>query len=157
MPNWCLNNVTISSHVPEKMKRIRAILESDAGLFQSLVPNPSGDWEYSWSVENWGTKWDVLPKEINVIQNDDETIIIEFDTAWAPPIGVFEKLEQEGYLVYAMYNEPGIEFCGIYEGGENNCLDYGDMTLEDLEEQLDLDLEQCFGIIEYKRDIAEDE
>ena len=53
MPNWCNNNLTVSSDDSELIESFKKAIDSD-GLFQYLKPNPTGDWSYSWSVENWG-------------------------------------------------------------------------------------------------------
>ena len=42
------------------------------------------DW-YSWSIANWGTKW-------NAIEPTIQDNIIEFDTAWSSPLPIIEKL-----------------------------------------------------------------
>ena len=75
---------------------------------------------YDWQVEMWGTKWDVGDKN-----NDcgyvvgDTAIVLSFDSAWSPPIGFYEKMEELGFSVDAMYYEPGMAFCGHYVDGED--------------------------------------
>ncbi len=45
---------------------------------------------YSWSIENWGTKWNAYSFE--VIEEGDDRFEFRFDTAWAPPEPVFAAL-----------------------------------------------------------------
>lgn len=47
------------------------------------------DW-YNWRVSNWGTKWtgDVA----NTEHFHDNLLIVTYDTAWAPPTGIFTTL-----------------------------------------------------------------
>ena len=52
-----------------------------------------------------GSKWDVDGDGINVVQLDDDRIIIEFDTAWGPPIEFYKHLESLGFDVVGMYYE----------------------------------------------------
>jgi hypothetical protein len=49
------------------------------------------DW-YHWSVHHWGTKWNACHPEI--IEGDAAAgyVEIRFDTAWGPPMPVFQKL-----------------------------------------------------------------
>lgn len=47
---------------------------------------------YSWSLANWGTKWNAYSCEI--IGEDDERLDFRFDTAWSPPEPVFEALAE---------------------------------------------------------------
>ena len=44
-----------------------------------------------WSYANWGTKWDVTDPTIIKKGNQIE---IEFDTAWSPPIPIFEYISE---------------------------------------------------------------
>lgn len=53
----------------------------------------TGDTEfnwYNWNNRNWHTKWDACNPEIDI--NSDTNIQIRFDTAWSPPMPVFEKM-----------------------------------------------------------------
>ena len=156
VPNWCSNNLEIRSDDPELIKKFNLALDSD-GLFQSLCPNPSGEWDYGWSVDNWGVKWDVRGEEIQVVQVDEDRIIICFDTAWGPPITLYEHLEQEGYEVVGMYYEPGMAFCGIYSNGFDDYYEYTGMTSEEVKATIPDDLDNCFGISEYIEDRENDE
>ena len=67
---------------------------------------------YDWSVTNWGTKWDLCEPVLSV--NDNGSITISCETAWAPPIDAFDAMVQMGFDILAYYYEPGMQFAGIY-------------------------------------------
>ena len=48
------------------------------------------DW-YSWSIENWGTKWDACDVDV---EEDEDEVRIFFTTAWDYPQPIFDKLIQ---------------------------------------------------------------
>ena len=55
MPNWCQNIANITHEDLEKLDAIvEELKKEDPELFNSLVPNPAGEWQYDWSVANWG-------------------------------------------------------------------------------------------------------
>lgn len=68
------------------------------------------DW-YSWSNANWGTKWNAYDQLI------EDGNVIKFDTAWASPYPVMEKLAQ-------MF--PNLHFCVEYADEDlgSNCGTY---------------------------------
>ena len=144
--------MTINSDNPELIKKFNLALNSD-GLFQALRPNPSGEWDYGWSVENWGVKWDVSGDDIQVVQVDEDRIIICFDTAWGPPIALYEYLEEQGYDVVGMYYEPGMAFCGIYNNGFDEYYEYGGMTADEIRKSIPDELDECFMIADYVEDL----
>ena len=43
------------------------------------------DW-YSWSLANWGTKWNIEPEDVTVEASIDCFAVVEFDTAWSSPL-----------------------------------------------------------------------
>ena len=132
MPNWCYNSVTISNEDTTKIDGLVAELEKeDAEIFQYLRPNPAAEWDYGWSVENWGTKWDTNVQDWT--REDDTTIVMHFDTAWAPPITLFDFLVEQGWSIRAMYHEPGMGFAGCYEDGNDDCYEYDYTNREDVE------------------------
>ena len=49
----------------------------------------------------------------------DTAIVLSFDSAWSPPIGFYEKMEELGFSVDAKYYEPGMAFCGHSYDGED--------------------------------------
>jgi hypothetical protein len=73
---------------------------------------------YDWCIAEWGTKWDIgLPEGFEEVEIEHESITINFESAWAPPIRAYEKLEAMGFVITASYYEPGCEFCGEYKDG----------------------------------------
>ena len=145
MPNWCLNNLTVSHTDKTAMDRFVEAYNKGKTCSE-FVPEPVFDennefsdngW-YGWRVNNWGTKWDIGYDEGTEMEgrhgqkvvdwNNGQSIEVTctFDSAWAPPIGLYEKLVELGYDVHATYFEPGCGFCGIYHNGEDNCIEYQD-------------------------------
>lgn len=148
MPNWCNNSISISG---PKLK-IKAIWEraqeEDGGLLSAMVPQPEnlfqGDlgeaerakceeqgipnW-YDWNVSNWGTKWDIpVPGEgLEYSEHDNGTASIDgwFESAWAPPITAYNTFLEanEDCSITASYEEPGMDFAGIYEDGNDEYLE----------------------------------
>jgi len=47
---------------------------------------------YDWSIANWGTKWNACRAELAEDCASEGYIEIRFDTAWAVPMPVFEKM-----------------------------------------------------------------
>jgi hypothetical protein len=156
MPNWNRNNLEVSSSNTSLIAQFKQAIDSN-GLFQAFKPNPSGEWSYGWSVENWGVKWDVSGDDINVVQYDEDRVLIEFDTAWGPPIEFYRHLEELGFEVYAMYDEPGMCFCGIYNNGNDDFYEYSDLTSEEVKATIPDEVDECFMISETVKDREQDE
>ena len=72
------------------------------------------DW-YFWCVANWGTKWDIDGEKVEL---DGNIFTVQFDSAWSPPTGAYDKLCDMGYQIKAYYYEPGCDFCGEWINGE---------------------------------------
>jgi hypothetical protein len=97
---------------------------------------------YDWNIANYGTKWDVGNGQ-GINTWDDHEFIAYFDSAWAPPIAAYEKLEDLGFRVYATYYEPGSAFAGIYG---DNCYDLAGMSANEAHDSLPPELNDAFGI-----------
>ena len=103
------------------------------GVFQLLRPRPSDQEEnwYSWNVENWGTKWETSVYSWEKL--NDNSIRMNFDTAWSPPIAFYDFLAQNTeWYVTATYCEEGMGFVGRNIGGDDEYYQYSDA--EDLDE-----------------------
>jgi hypothetical protein len=167
MPNWCQNDVTFRHEDKDKIKALAERFAVENGEpFQLLRPVPDPvpvsektfittmdndgnksqiqtsmpDW-YNWRVSNWGTKWEAawpMVKEVS-----DNHIVVSFDTAWSPPIELYEYLTEQGWDIEAVYCEQGMGFCGQFSEGINSGYDISDAPefLRDwfnLDEQEDL-------------------
>lgn len=151
MPNWCENAVYITATVEKLKSLLDKTQESGylfnviKPMPTELESEPTGltdirlrtkKYGYSgwhdWRVNNWGTKWDIHVRDIfnfyDLVKqlkeqepNATDTIKLYFDTAWTPPIKLYEEMEQQGYKVCGYYFEKGSEFCGKYENGINDC------------------------------------
>ena len=151
MPNWCNNNITITG--PNKIiDKIEKIVKNEKyekpedGLLQYFHPMPKGlldttadgskdkammkkhgysNW-YDWAVENWSTKWDI--HEFHGVERtelgiDESEISFGFESAWAPPIGAYDKFidENSNVTIRATYFEGGCDFMGIWDNGIDDC------------------------------------
>jgi hypothetical protein len=102
---------------------------------------------YNWRLQNWGTKWEV--DDISISQASDTCISLSFMSAWSPPIDALDKLlEQDGIdSIVAHYYEPGNNFTGVYNNGENIEMNLSALTEEDFENNdLIIELNEIFGI-----------
>lgn len=141
MPNWCDNRMTLTHEDKSKIDGLEAEMSkkndkghSMAQPFQHLCPNPTGEWDYAWSCNNWGTKWDA-----NIIdwdRSDDNSITIYCDTAWSPPIALYEYLTEQGWTVDAVYHECGMCFAGTYTSESGD--DFYEYDVTDAESITDL-------------------
>jgi hypothetical protein len=137
MPNWCNNNITISGPT-ETIKQLwddaqnshrwteivdgKEVEKIGFGLLEAMAP--IGDWEYETAVETWGTKWDISDEGLEIIEHSDGTAEITgwFDSAWAPPIGAYEKFldDMDNCEISASYYEMGMDFAGFWHGMEEH-------------------------------------
>ena len=84
---------------------------------------------YDWCVNNWGTKWnaggdnDAMQVDYDEDVNDQGIALFQFDTAWAPPLGVLEKLmdTHPELSIECRYHEPGVGFFGVWTDGSDRC------------------------------------
>jgi len=125
MPNWCLNNATITHDDPTKLNELLDAYKR-GDLMEHFLPTPKDengeldkDW-YDWRVGNWGTKWDVGGEDAFYSDNP-EGLVLSFDSAWSPPVDFYQFLKDEhGFDIRASYFEPGMAFCGDWIDGMDN-------------------------------------
>jgi hypothetical protein len=103
---------------------------------------------YDFCVNEWGTKWDVGADGQEALVQDANHITLNFDSAWSPPIGAYERLVEMGFSIRAMYYEPGMCFAGIWEDGHDDYYEYSTMTSEEVAAEFPPELDECFCISE---------
>lgn len=156
MPNWCSNSIDIIGD-KESIEDFKKFLDENNGKdwFDYFLPCPQelkdvgsvsfhekqneqlvekyghSDW-YSWSVENWGCKWNCDAQDWTVKDYDDgsSTISFWFDSPWGPPIALYHVID-ETFDVDAHYLEEGMGFVGRFSDGFDDYYEYS--SSEDLE------------------------
>jgi len=134
MPNWCLNRLTIEHDDIEKVNEFVEAYKSGKTC-EHYLPTPRdengelisddspNDW-YNHRLSNWGTKWDFGGEDqFIIVKQDENKVICSYDTAWSPPIGLYERLQLLGFKVEATYFEPGMAFAGRWIDGDDQYYD----------------------------------
>lgn len=182
MPNWCSNTLTLQHEDPAMIRRARTAF-SDGRLLDEFIPVPPElkisdspgtkdldlqqqyqdnqsrhgyrTW-YDFCVNEWGTKWDV-GQDAGITDVDDHMLCVYFDSAWAPPVGAYKKLEELGFRIDAMYYEPGIGFCGKYDEYGDDYYEMEGMNSSDVIDNIPRDIDEAFGISENMQMMEEEE
>jgi hypothetical protein len=103
------------------------------------------DW-YAFCNAEWGTKWDLGGDGTEAsVDESGKKLTVSVDSAWAPPFAAYEKLEELGFTVKAMYYESGMGFAGIYCDG---CDEYYEFDSSNVEDILPAELNEFFNISE---------
>lgn len=181
MPNWCNNNLILKHEDPKMIARAHDALErgeflqefipvpqelrdTTAGSFgdekkqadleaqtkANVKKYGYGNW-YDFCVGEWGTKWDVGEQGCSDVHDDGTMLHAHFDSAWSPPCDAYQKLEELGFEIEAMFYEPGMAFAGTYSEGCCDDISLEGMTADEVERDYP-DLDECFGISESMRD-----
>jgi len=162
MPNWCMNNLYISHSDPTKLqefvdaynsgKTCQHYLPVPEGYYEDDGPNPR--W-YNWCCNNWGTKWDFGKDEYyDPAKIEDGKVVVSFNTAWSPPVQFYEKLVELDYNLRATYFEPGMAYCGIWDNGIDNYIEYG--GIDDKRDVIPVALWNEYGMDEFFEMMEED-
>ena len=159
MPNWCNNTFELVAP-KRKIREFESFLNEKNGKdwFDFFLPCPeelkdggpvgfhdapkpdlvekygASDW-YTWSVNNWGCKWNCDANDWRVEDYDDENLSIKFwfDSPWGPPTELYNFIdEQDGLNVFANFHEEGMGFVGKFEYGSVDSYDYSDLESLDM-------------------------
>jgi hypothetical protein len=152
MPNWCNNSVTIRGEEKD-LDEFEKFLNDKNGKdwFDFFLPCPqelkdggpvgfsaepdenakaltekygASDW-YTWSVDNWGTKWNCDAQDWT---RNDDSITFWFDSAWAPPTELYKYIYRDtDFAIDAEYHEEGMCFVGRFIDGEDETYEYSDL------------------------------
>jgi hypothetical protein len=181
MPNWCNNSITLKHKDPVMIERAfkslckgeflseffpcpKDLLETVAGFpgedkraeheaqqKRNIELYGHKDW-YDWQVANWGTKWDVGGDDGLIQKLSENSLDASFDSAWAPPIRAYEQLCALGFIIKAYYDEPGMCFCGVFTGDEEDSFDdyheYSSYNSKNVREAIGEELDDFWGISE---------
>lgn len=162
MPNHTDNRVILSHDDSDMIDDIYNVMNTeDTELCNHLIPEPRDDageptsgW-YDWRIENWGTKWDIYNTQCE--RTDANILVMSFNTAWSPPIPVYEKLVGLGFEVSARYLDEGWMYIGEFTGGSDTQPFAQDWCTDDVESVIanypELDYE--FGIGEMLEEMKE--
>ena len=77
------------------------------------------DW-WTWRNDNWGTKWNLVPNHDGdltaymTVEDGEDYISLEFDTAWSPPNGIYEAIVEKypDLDINWFYREDGVQIAG---------------------------------------------
>jgi len=185
MPNWCSNFVEVGHEDPTKITALAEAFNrgefcdhvcpvpEDLKIVAGSVGDPvaqaelerktrenrekygAGNW-YDFCTSRWGTKWDVGGDGSEAdVHPDGNLMTASFDSAWAPPMGVYDALVEQGYTVRAYYYESGMCFAGIYDNGSDDCYsDWGDS--QGAKDTLPAELDDFFAISESQAEYEEE-
>jgi hypothetical protein len=103
---------------------------------------------YDFCVNRWGTKWDVEAYDPEDVKVENNTIQFGFDSAWSPPIGIYEALIDDGFEVVAYYYEPGMGYVGKWDNGCDDCYDYSGHNSKTVVDCIGEELDEMYGISE---------
>jgi hypothetical protein len=161
MPNWCLNKLTVEHTDVSMVDRFEKAYNLGKAC-EEFLPVPEGYYDnekwYGWCVDNWGTKWDI-GADVGTDREEwhglkatrvGNQVNCSFDSAWSPPVGLYDKLVELGYDVKASYFEPGMSFCGIWDNGADNYVEYQSKDM------IPVALWNEFGMEEFFKDDTEE-
>lgn len=153
-----------------------ALIDTTAGSFSDTAEQAAQDlreksnlneygyrnW-YDFCVAEWGTKWDVGGEDTYVEVTKDSAaedkwyLNFSFDSAWAPPIEIYEAIAEAGHEIEAYYYEPGMAFCGKFTNAAGdecfNITGNSDWVVDNIPEDIDVSM----GISESMETWEEDE
>ena len=175
MPNWCNNTLNIRHEDPAMIERAKTAF-AEGKFLEEFCPVPAslhivagrvgdpdeqkkleedtarniathgyGNW-YDYCVNEWGTKWDIGGGDGYTAEQDANTVVFNFDSAWSPPLAAYTKLMEQGFEILAYYFEPGMAFAGRWDDGCDDYYEYGGMTSEQIADELPDDLDETFDI-----------
>jgi hypothetical protein len=124
-----------------------AQIDLEAKEKSNLAKYGVANW-YDFCVNRWGTKWDVDAYDPASVVIKNNTIEFGFDSAWAPPTGIYEALVDDGFEVEATYYEPGMAFVGRWYMGDDECIEFSGETSETVRDVIGDELDDEYGISE---------
>lgn len=127
-------------------------IELERKSAENLKKYGAANW-YDFCTSRWGTKWDVDPYDPEDVKIENNTIEFGFDSAWSPPMGIYEEMVEQGYTVEATYYEPGMAYVGRCDGSPefgftDDCYEIGGETSKTVRDAIGEELDDEYGISE---------
>jgi hypothetical protein len=132
-----------------------AQIELEAQEKANLEKHGYSTW-YDFAVNEWGTKWDVGGEGDQATVHGPNHIRMNFDSAWAPPVPAMEKFMDQGFRVKLIYWESGMCFCGLFDENGDDYYEYSDMSVDELAECINPEIDECMCITESIREWEEE-
>ena len=185
MPNWCNNYLELEHEDPAMIERAKKAF-GEGKLLEEFCPVPAslhivagrlgdgdeqkkleedtaenirvhgyGNW-YDYCVNEWGTKWDVGGDGDQATVDSPNSIKMNFDSAWAPPVAAMEKFMDLGFKVKLVYWESGMGFCGLFDENGDDYMDYSGMSADQVEADINPEVDECMCIVENLREWEEE-
>jgi len=173
MPNWC-DNVLIVKHkrklvlerVEEAFKEgklCEEFIPIPEELKESEAPNTKNKKEmldkygyeswYDFCVNKWGTKWDIGEGDYGSFSKKRNSLTLSFQSAWSPPIGLYQALIDEGYDVTAYYFESGVGFAGKFDEYGDNHYEISE-NWQAVQKELPSEIDKMFSISENMKECS---
>ncbi len=67
---------------------------------------------YTWSIRNWGTKWNAYGAQI--LEQTDDRLLFGFDTAWSPPTPIFDALAKREEVKNVLIDIVALDECANF-------------------------------------------
>lgn len=177
MPNWCSNNIHVRGSkqrdiqylvqafkegkfcsavipIPEELSNPDTgsyggeDAEAKDKLRAALLDKYGFSGWYDFCVNRWGTKWDVGDEHSIEVDDDGLGFTATFDSAWSPPVGVYEKLIEDGLEVVATYYESGMGFVGRWDNGDDSYYELSGYDSTNVRNLIGDDLDDEYSISE---------
>ena len=99
---------------PDNLDKYFATVGSDTGN-----ESDPDNW-YNWNIRNWGTKWEVADNSYYEEQDEPDSLVYRFETAWSPPMEALLLLSSQFPTLrfdYRYEEEQGWGGAGWFVGG----------------------------------------
>jgi len=98
--------------IPEELKNTTSPNNNEEQVKEFNEKYGYNNW-YDFCVSKWGVKWDIELSNEDIDVHED-TIYMNFSTAWGPPVGIYYAIKEEfpDLEISWFYDEPGMQFAG---------------------------------------------
>jgi hypothetical protein len=165
MANPCYNKVIINHIDYSKLTDLYRITSGDFFNFIKPYPLELWDQEYlkdtqynleefgaenlrDWINKNWSSRRPYPETLERTLSKIGGFLMLQFDTPWTPPIGIYEELERQGFYVRSYFFSPYSCFCGSFINGIGDW--YGMNEAKDIPQ----DIDRMFGVDEFNKSYA---